>query len=164
MPKKSKIRIIPLGGLDEIGKNMTAIEYGNEMIVIDCGMAFPDEEMFGIDIVIPDFSFVVKNKDKIVLSFMFLFPFFPDDVLCFVAGLSSMSSGYFLIMITVCRIISVFTSAYSLNGSIIPFNTSWGIVLWVLIVALTILATVILYKKGDNIEDFIKNKLRRKSR
>ena len=62
---KSKLRIIPLGGLNEIGKNMTVFSYGNDMIIVDCGMAFPDEEMFGIDIVIPDFSFVLKNKDKI---------------------------------------------------------------------------------------------------
>jgi len=62
---KSKLKIIPLGGLNEIGKNMTVFSYGNDMIIVDCGMAFPDEEMFGIDIVIPDFSFVVKNKDKI---------------------------------------------------------------------------------------------------
>ena len=63
--KKSKLKIIPLGGLNEIGKNMTVFSYGNDMIIVDCGMAFPDEEMFGIDIVIPDFSFVIKNSDKI---------------------------------------------------------------------------------------------------
>ncbi|MBQ3234524.1 MAG: TVP38/TMEM64 family protein, partial [Clostridia bacterium] len=84
----------------------------------------------------------VKNKDKIILTFMFLFPFFPDDVLCFVAGLSSMSTGYFVIMITVCRVISVFLSAYSLNGNIIPYNTWWGIVLWIIVIALTVIATV----------------------
>ena len=62
---KSKLKIIPLGGLNEIGKNMTVFSYGNDMIIVDCGMAFPDEEMFGIDIVIPDFSYVVKNCEKI---------------------------------------------------------------------------------------------------
>lgn len=62
---KSKLKIIPLGGLNEIGKNMTVFSYGDDMIIVDCGMAFPDEEMFGIDIVIPDFSYVVKNCDKI---------------------------------------------------------------------------------------------------
>ncbi len=65
MAKKSKLKIIPLGGLGEIGKNFTVIEYGNDMMIIDCGMAFPDEELLGIDIVIPDFSYVVKNSDKL---------------------------------------------------------------------------------------------------
>ncbi len=59
------LRIIPLGGLDEIGKNITLYEYGEDMFLVDCGMSFPDEEMPGIDIVIPDFSYVIKNKDKI---------------------------------------------------------------------------------------------------
>ena len=67
MAKKSKLKIIPLGGLDEIGKNMTVIEYGNDMIIIDCGMAFPDEELLGIDVVIPDFSYVIKNKEKLII-------------------------------------------------------------------------------------------------
>ncbi len=59
------LHIIPLGGLGEIGKNITAYEYDGDMILVDCGMSFPDEEMPGIDIVIPDFSFVEKNADKI---------------------------------------------------------------------------------------------------
>ena len=63
--KKQKLKIIPLGGLHEIGKNMTAFEYGDEIVIIDCGMAFPDEEMFGVDLVIPDTTYLVKNKDKI---------------------------------------------------------------------------------------------------
>jgi len=63
--KKSKLKIIPLGGLDEIGKNITAIEYGNDIMLIDCGMAFPDEELLGIDVVIPDFSYVIKNKERV---------------------------------------------------------------------------------------------------
>lgn len=65
MARKSKLRIIPLGGLDEVGKNMTAFEYGNDIIVLDCGMAFPNEELLGIDAVIPDFTYLVKNKEKI---------------------------------------------------------------------------------------------------
>ena len=65
MAKKNKLKIIPLGGLDEIGKNMTAFEYANEIILVDCGMAFPDEEMLGIDLVINDITYLEKNKNKL---------------------------------------------------------------------------------------------------
>ena len=60
-----KLKIIPLGGLDEIGKNITALEYGKDMIVVDCGLGFPDEDMYGIDLVIPDFSYLVQNQKKL---------------------------------------------------------------------------------------------------
>lgn len=60
-----KLKIIPLGGLDEIGKNITVLEYGKDMIVVDCGVAFPEEEMYGVDLVIPDFSYLVKNAGKL---------------------------------------------------------------------------------------------------
>lgn len=60
-----KIKVIPLGGLGEIGKNMTAIEYENEIMIIDCGLSFPDDDMFGIDKVIPDFSYITENSRKI---------------------------------------------------------------------------------------------------
>ncbi len=63
MPKQ--VKIIPLGGLGEIGKNMTVIEYGGDMIVVDCGLSFPDEEMLGIDLVIPDMTYVERNLDKL---------------------------------------------------------------------------------------------------
>ncbi len=63
--EKAKVKIIPLGGLNEIGKNITAIEYKEDIVVIDCGLKFPDEDMFGIDVVIPDISYLLKNKDKI---------------------------------------------------------------------------------------------------
>ena len=59
------VRIIPLGGLEEIGKNITLYECGDDMILVDCGMAFPDDDLPGIDLVIPDFTYVIKNKDKI---------------------------------------------------------------------------------------------------
>lgn len=62
---KKPIKIIPLGGLGEIGKNITLYEYDGDMFLVDCGMSFPDEEMPGIDIVIPDFTYVLENKDKI---------------------------------------------------------------------------------------------------
>ncbi len=62
---KPPVKIIPLGGLGEIGKNITLYEYDGDMFLVDCGMSFPDEEMPGIDIVIPDFTYILENKDKI---------------------------------------------------------------------------------------------------
>ena len=62
---KNPVRIIPLGGLGEIGKNITLYEYEGDMFLVDCGMSFPDEETPGVDIVIPDFSYVLENKDRI---------------------------------------------------------------------------------------------------
>ncbi len=60
-----KLRIIPLGGLGEIGKNMTVLEYGRDMIIVDCGVMFPDSDMYGIDLVLPQFDYVVKNQDRL---------------------------------------------------------------------------------------------------
>ena len=67
MPKKEKhtLRVIPLGGLNEIGKNITVLEYADDILVIDCGLGFPDEDMPGIDLVIPDISYLEANKEKI---------------------------------------------------------------------------------------------------
>ena len=63
--KQNKLKIIPLGGLGEIGKNITVIEYNDDIIIIDCGLIFPEDEMLGIDIVIPDITYLLKNKEKI---------------------------------------------------------------------------------------------------
>ena len=60
-----KLKIIPLGGLDEIGKNITVLEYGKDMIAIDCGVGFPEEDMYGVDLVIPDFSYLAANQKKL---------------------------------------------------------------------------------------------------
>lgn len=66
MPKEENfLKVIPLGGLNEIGKNLTVIEYKNDIMIIDCGLSFPEDEMFGIDIVIPDFAYLLKNRDRI---------------------------------------------------------------------------------------------------
>ena len=62
---KEKLKIIPLGGLNEIGKNMTVIEYGNDIVVIDCGVAFPDDDMLGVDLVIPDTTYLKRNLNKL---------------------------------------------------------------------------------------------------
>ena len=63
--KKPFLKVIPVGGLNEIGKNMTLLEYDDEILIIDCGMSFPDDEMLGIDVVIPDFSYLIANREKI---------------------------------------------------------------------------------------------------
>ena len=62
---KPSLKVIPVGGLNEIGKNMTLLEYDDEIMIIDCGMSFPDDEMLGIDVVIPDFSYLIANREKI---------------------------------------------------------------------------------------------------
>ena len=62
---KEKLKIVPLGGLNEIGKNMTAIECGNDIIVVDCGLAFPDDDMLGVDLVIPDVTYLKRHRSKV---------------------------------------------------------------------------------------------------
>ena len=63
--KKSKLKIIPLGGLEQIGMNITAFEYEDSIIVVDCGISFPDDDMLGIDLVIPDITYLRDNIDKV---------------------------------------------------------------------------------------------------
>ena len=104
----------------------------------------------------------IKGKDYLILSLMFLLPMFPDDVLCFVAGLSSMGWVYFLIMITITRAISVFSTAYSFE--LIPFTTWWGILIWVLIAALVALSFWLVCKYSDSIDAFIKSKFKVRKR
>ncbi|WP_017416977.1 ribonuclease J [Clostridium tunisiense] len=70
MEENSSVKIIPLGGLGEIGKNITAFEYKDEIIVIDCGISFPEEEMYGVDLVIPDITYLLNNKDKVKAIFI----------------------------------------------------------------------------------------------
>jgi len=66
LTKESKLQIIPLGGLGEIGKNTTAIRYNNQILIIDAGLAFPDDDMLGVDLVIPDYTYLIENKDLIL--------------------------------------------------------------------------------------------------
>lgn len=103
---------------------------------------------------------MVKGKDKVILTFMFLFPFFPDDVLCFVAGLSSMSVPYYIVMITVTRIINIVVSSYSINGSLIPYDTWWGILIWAGVFVAVAALCFVVYKHGDKIEKFFAKKFK----
>ncbi len=104
----------------------------------------------------------IKGRDKLFLSAMFLLPIFPDDVLCFVAGISSMSLPFFLTVIVIARIIAIFTTCYSVT--LIPFDTWWGIMLWVLFFVGVAILFFILYKKADVIEKWLDKKFHRETR
>ncbi|MDY4186460.1 MAG: VTT domain-containing protein [Candidatus Borkfalkiaceae bacterium] len=94
----------------------------------------------------------VKGKDKAVLTVMFLLPFFPDDALCFVAGLSSMSAGCFSVTIIITRLVSSFVTAYSVGGKIIPYDKWWGIILWGVIILSAAAGAKLVYDKGEIIQ------------
>lgn len=102
----------------------------------------------------------LKGKDYLILSIMFLLPLFPDDVLCFVAGLSSMTWGYFIVMILITRATSILATAYSVG--LIPFTTWWGITIWVILAALVVLAFWVVCKYSDKIDYFVKHRLKLK--
>ncbi|MDY6368185.1 MAG: VTT domain-containing protein [Clostridia bacterium] len=105
----------------------------------------------------------IKGKDGALLTVMFLFPFFPDDVLCFVSGLTKISAKFFAVMISIVRTITVFCACYSLNNSLIPYNTWWGILLWALYFLFTITTVYFVYKKGEIIEGKVKNLFHKKN-
>lgn len=104
----------------------------------------------------------VKGKDYLLLSIMFLLPLFPDDILCFVAGLSSITWTYFIIMIVITRLISVFTTSFSLQ--LIPFNTWWGITIWILLGAVVVVSFWLVWKYSDRIDGFLKSKFKKKNK
>ncbi len=98
----------------------------------------------------------LKGKDNLFLTAMFILPVFPDDILCFVAGLSSMSVGYFLTVIFISRAIGIAATCYSVR--FIPINTWWGILLWVIIVAVILVLFIALYKNLDKLQGRNKTK------
>ena len=104
----------------------------------------------------------IKGKDKLFLSAMFLLPVFPDDVLCFVAGLSSMSVWFFLAVILISRILAIFTTSYAI--ALIPFTTWWGLLIWGIFFLLVILLFVVLYKKSDAILNWFDRVFHRETR
>lgn len=103
----------------------------------------------------------IKGKDKVLLTFMFLFPFFPDDVLCFVAGITTIDKKFFIVMIIITRIITIFISSFSMNNNLIPYDKWWGILIWAILFIATILLSTFICKKGEEIEKFIKSKKRK---
>ena len=106
----------------------------------------------------------IRGKDKLLLTFMFVMPFFPDDLLCFVAGLSTMTDRYFVVMITLVRMLTVFVSCVVLNGNIIPFNTPLGLTIWAILFIIVLVLTVVCYKKGTSISDKLLSFFSRKGR
>ena len=104
----------------------------------------------------------LKGKDNLFLSLMFLLPLFPDDILCFLAGLSTMSWGYFTGIIILSRILALSATCFSVD--FIPFNTWWGIILWCVFAVFLTLAIVCIYKNMDKIQrkiDVLKAKRRK---
>lgn len=89
---------------------------------------------------------LIEGKDKFLFTFMFLFPFFPDDLLCFLAGVTKIDNKFFIVMVVMTRIISIFTSAFSLNNNLLPYNTWWGILFWLIIFASLVLFSITILK------------------
>lgn len=87
------------------------------------------------------------DKDKWVFTLMFFFPFFPDDLLCFIAGIVKLNAKFFVIMTLLSRIISIFVSSYSLNNNLIPYDTWWGICVWILLFVITLYSVLLVYKR-----------------
>ncbi len=101
----------------------------------------------------------LKGKDNLLLTMMFVLPVFPDDVLCFVAGLSSMSTRYFAIMLTISRILAIGVTCYSID--LIPFNTWWGICIWAAFFAAVVAVFALAYKNLDKIQALISKRFRK---
>ena len=104
----------------------------------------------------------IKGKDKLLLSAMFILPVFPDDILCFVAGISSMPVWLFIVVILISRIAAIFMTSYSVT--LIPLNTWWGLLTWGILIAGVIVLFVYLYKKSDQILEWFAKKFHRESR
>ena len=96
----------------------------------------------------------LKGKDNLILTTMFLLPLFPDDVLCFIAGLSSMSNKYFIVMILICRLVNLTGTTFSID--FIPFTTWWGIALWIILGIIFSLVFLFIYKNTDKLEGWLK--------
>ena len=103
----------------------------------------------------------IKGKDQLVLTAMFLLPLFPDDILCFVSGLSTMSTFYFSTMMVAARLISISATCFSIN--FIPFNTWWGVLIWVILFSLLVVVFIFLYKNMDKVNAWLAKKKKKRS-
>ena len=104
----------------------------------------------------------IKGKDKLLLTAMFLLPVFPDDVLCFIAGISTMSIWYFLVVILISRVLAIFTTSYTV--ALIPLDKWWGWLIWGILLAAVVVLFIFLYKKSDAILAWFERKFRRVTR
>jgi uncharacterized membrane protein YdjX (TVP38/TMEM64 family) len=104
---------------------------------------------------------MIKHKDKIMLTTMFLLPFFPDDILCIVAGLTTMSLTYFVVMVFVSRVIMVFATAYLGSGRIIPYS-GWGIFAWIGIIVAVAVLLVFLWKNSEKLQNYFAKRFKKK--
>lgn len=102
----------------------------------------------------------LKRKDTFILTVMFFLPMFPDDLFCFISGLSTMKTRFFLIMITLSRIVSISATCFSLH--LIPLNTWWGLLLWGVLIAIFLTAFILIYKNLDKIQDWFAKKFKKK--
>lgn len=100
----------------------------------------------------------LKGKDNLFLTLMFLLPLFPDDVLCFIAGLSTMSFGYFTGMIVVSRVLAISATCYSFD--FIPFNTWWGLLIWGVLIAVIAVGFILVYKNLDRIQSVLSKRFK----
>lgn len=94
----------------------------------------------------------IGDKNKSLITTMFLFPFFPDDMLCFVSGLTSIETKYFIIMTFFTRTLSIFTSCFSINNNLIPYNTWWGILIWIAFIFTVFIVVFRINKRSKPIE------------
>ena len=101
----------------------------------------------------------IKGKDYLLLTLMFILPVFPDDILCFVAGLSTMTWGYFSVMIILSRILQISVTCYSID--LIPFTTWWGLLIWIVFFAVLLFGFLIVYKNINKIQAWATNRFKR---
>lgn len=168
----AQVALLPIPGVITIGAGVLlfgpffSAVYSYIGIVAGSIVAFFIGRVFGYKVVawlvgdekLDKWLKVVKGKDKIILTIAFLFPLFPDDILCFIAGITAMPISYFLIIVFSTRLISVFTTSFSIGNSLIPYDTWWGILIWLVLFAVIALVAFYVYKNSEKISNKYKSK------